>query len=67
MLYSILLLKNQKLNLLRFNPLEIGSYCNLEYHDGEELELSFNPLEIGSYCNLLGKAMPILVDMFQSP
>ena len=34
-----------------FNPLRIGSYCNLTLGFVIGMAISFNPLRIGSYCN----------------
>ena len=37
--------------LMSFNPLKIGSYCNITIIWQRLLSQSFNPLKIGSYCN----------------
>ena len=34
-----------------FNPLKVGSYCNLKFLRKIKMFLSFNPLKVGSYCN----------------
>ena len=50
-----------------FNPLKIGSTCNLKAcliaHNSE----SFNPLKIGSTCNLIGMLSQRPHIKFQSP
>ena len=37
--------------IISFNPLRIGSYCNIKWVSGKPLTPCFNPLRIGSYCN----------------
>ena len=52
---------------ISFNPLEIGSYCNVEFTLLFYLVASFNPLEIGSYCNAVADKTVELAAEFQSP
>ena len=50
-----------------FNPLKIGSYCNLQANVDKAKKARFNPLKIGSYCNTNAVGAGKVVDLFQSP